>query len=169
MGKRGPRHPLQGLWQGVRLSCRGPCTKGLWTRQAVGTTASTTGAFLRAFALWTGAHCKAEAGKSQERVGPFLHQGFARPRNTARDPSPRPSGNFSAFALTSAGNGIPYSALLRKDLTQMITSLSINRFPSSPLRMSSSRSPGDSSEPTRRMPSLWRKPVAPAIRERRAA
>jgi hypothetical protein len=30
MGRRGPHRPLQGFWQGVRLSCRGPCTKGLW-------------------------------------------------------------------------------------------------------------------------------------------
>ena len=29
MGRRGPHHP-SGSWQGVRLSCRGPCAKGLW-------------------------------------------------------------------------------------------------------------------------------------------
>jgi hypothetical protein len=46
-----------GLWQGIRLSCRGPCAKGLWIKQAVGTTASTIGAprpfwkFLSAFAM----------------------------------------------------------------------------------------------------------------------
>ena len=89
------------------------------------------------------------ASRRPPRIPPGISPGSSASATSKLGQQLRPSHDCRDYP-----NSIAQEALLRKDLTDMITSLWINRLPSSPLRMTSSRSYGDRSDQARQIPSL---------------